>query len=343
MPTMFLMILCAALTGPQAQSEASSNTSPTDPREIARSLLTEAITDKNPDVRQHAVEAMSLMKSDDKIFHDLESMLDDRDVLVRIAVVTTLGSFQDAKAVPLLTKALHDPTPEVDFAAAKTLFQMHAPSGKRFLLEVVSGQSKATSSYFTKEERDALRLLHTPAKLFATAAIGAVGLVPVPGVGLGVSSAQGILIDNDSSARAAGLLLLGHETDPNTAEAVHDALNDKEWSVRAAAVHVIATHPYRGFRLDLIPLLDDKKDAVRLRAAAAYLVLEQPPKRRPAANLGARRDHRQSRPSKAIRQHQAPNGGRDLLASPLMSFEKSTIAQITDDFRSVRSDGRTSR
>jgi HEAT repeat protein len=291
MSTLFVMILGVTLARAQAQPRSASQPNPTDPGEIARSLLAEAIQDKNPDVRKHAAEAMSLMKTDDKIFHDLETMLDDRDVLVRIAVVTTLGGFKDKKTVPLLTKALHDSTPEVDFAAAKALFQIRDPAGKDFLLEVASGQSKATSSYFTKQERDALRLLHTPAKLFTTAAIGAVGFVPVPGVGLGVSSAQGILTDNDSSARAAALLLLGHETDATTAEDVHNALTDKEWSVRAAAAHVIATHPYRAFRLDLIPLLDDKKDAVRLRAAAAYLVLENPPKQHPAPKTGAKRGH----------------------------------------------------
>jgi HEAT repeat protein len=304
MSVFFLMVLCATVAEAQAQpqgqaepegraqSEALSNASATDPAQIARNLLEDAIQDKNPDVRKHDAEAMSLMKTDDKIFHDLESMLNDRDVLVRIAVVTTLGGFKDEKAVPPLAKALRDPTPEVDFAAAKALFQMHDPKGKEFLLDVVSKQSKATSSYFTKQERDAQRLLHTPDKLFTTAAIGAVGLVPVPGVGLGVSSAQGILTDNDSSARAAALLLLGHETDSTTAAEVHDALTDKEWSVRAAAVHVIATHPYRGFRQDLVPLLDDKKDAVRLRAAAAYLVLEGPPKQQPAPKHAAKENHR---------------------------------------------------
>lgn len=291
MSTLFLMILAATLAGAQGQPETPSQASATDPAEIARNMLAEAIQDKNPDIRKHAAEAMSLMSANDKVFHDLETMLDDHDVLVRIAVVTTLGGFKDKKAVPLLTKALHDDTPEVDFAAAKALFQIHVPAGKDFLLAVASGQSKATSSYFTKQERDATRLLHTPAKLFTTAAVGVVGFVPVPGIGLGVSSAQGILTDNDSSARAAALLLLGHETDATTAEAVHDALSDKEWSVRAAAVHVIATHPYRAYREDLIPLLDDKKDAVRLRAAAAYLVLENPPSHRPIPRARPKRSH----------------------------------------------------
>jgi len=53
--------------------------------------------------------------------------------------------------------------------------------------------------------------------------------------------------------------------------------------VRAAAVQVVAVHPYLGYRFDLIPLLDDKKDAVRLRAAAAYIRLGQ---LRPSGGVG---------------------------------------------------------
>jgi HEAT repeat protein len=55
---------------------------------------------------------------------------------------------------------------------------------------------------------------------------------------------------------------------------VGSALSAKEWSERAAAAHVVATHPYPAFRPKLVPLLEDKKGAVRLRAAAAYIRLQ---------------------------------------------------------------------
>ncbi len=291
MSPLLLMLLGATLASVQAQSEASSPPNPIDSVNTSRTLLTDAIRDKNPDIRMDAAEAMSLMKTDDQVFRDLESMLHDNDVLVRIAAVATLGSFKDKRAAAPLEKCLRDPAPEVDFAAAKALFQMHDGRGKEFLEEVASGESKATSNYFTKKERDTLRLLHTPAKLFTTVAISAVGFVPVPGVGLGVSSAQGILAANDSSARAAALLLLGHERDAATAETVKADLADKEWSVRAAAVHVVATHPYPAFREDLIPLLDDKKAAVRLRAAAAYLALQKPFKHVSTSKTTSKQDH----------------------------------------------------
>ena len=125
-------------------------------------------------------------------------------------------------------------------------------------------------------------MLHTPTKLFTYIAIQAAGFAPVPGLGFGLSSAQGILSDPDSSARAASLLLIGSSRDPTLANAVGPALSDKEWSVRAAAIHLVAIHPFPEFREKLVPLLDDKKDAVRERAAAAYIRLQHETKKLPA-------------------------------------------------------------
>jgi HEAT repeat protein len=66
-------------------------------------------------------------------------------------------------------------------------------------------------------------------------------------------------------------LLLAHERDADTLEALKDALSDKEWSVRAAAVHALSLRNDPAFRKYLEPLLQDGKNQVRLRAAAGYL------------------------------------------------------------------------
>ena len=249
-------------------------TKPGDTVQRCRSILDDAAQDRNPDGRKGAAEALSLVGVKDGALESLAPMLDDHDVSVRIAVVVTLGDFKDNRALPLLKKALRDPVPEVDFAAAKVLYHLHDPEGVQFLLDVVSKESKASSSYLSNEKRSALRMLHTPTKLFIYIGLEAAGFAPVPGLGFGLSSAQGILSAPDSSARAASLLLIGSSRDPALADAVGSALSDKEWSVRAAAVHLVAMHPFPGFRQNLVPLLDDKKEAVRVRAAAAYIRLQ---------------------------------------------------------------------
>jgi HEAT repeat protein len=237
----------------------------------ARDILLAGVADKNPNDRIQAVFAASLIGAHEKVISKLATMLDeDKDVPVRIAIVSSLGDFKDPTVVPILEKALKDPAPEVDFAAAKALFQLKQPSGKEVLLSVLSGQAKASSSFLTSQKRGALRMLHTPSKLFMTAASVA---VPVPGFGVGLTSAQGILSDSGASARAAVLLLLQNDQDAATKEAIHNALSDKEWSVRAAAVHAIAMRNDPALKQEFVPLFDDKKDAVQFRAAAGYIRL----------------------------------------------------------------------
>jgi HEAT repeat protein len=266
----------------------------------SRDILSDDAVDHNPDVRKGVAEALSLVGVRDVAVDLLGPMLDDHDVTVRVAVVNTLGDLKENKSfvVPLLKKALEDPVPEVDFAAAKVLYQLHDPAGTEFLLEVVSKESKASSSYLSKEKRGALRLLHTPTKLFTTIAIEAAGFAPVPGLGFGLSSAQGILSDPDSSARAASLLLVGNSSDPGLKAVVEAAFTDKEWSVRAAAAHVAAMHPFPEMRGSLVPLLDDKKDAVQVRAAAAYLRLEHESKAATASRHAGDHHARDSAPNK---------------------------------------------
>jgi len=266
---------------------ALGQTQPADTVQRCRSMLNDAAHGRNPDDRRSVAEALSLVGVKDNALESLAPMLDDHDVSVRIAVVITLGDFKDQRTLPLLKKALKDPVPEVDFAAAKVLYQLQDPEGVQFLLSVVNKKSKASSSYLSREKRSALRLLHTPTKLLITVGIGAASFAPVPGLGFGLSSAQGILTAPDSSARAASLLFMGSSRDPTLADAVGSALSDNEWSVRAAAVHLVAMHPFPEFREKLVPLLDDTKEAVRVRAAAAYIRLQHETEMPPASQGAA--------------------------------------------------------
>jgi HEAT repeat protein len=100
------------------------------------------------------------------------------------------------------------------------------------------------------------------------------GFAPIPGLGAGVSSMQALLSDPSVSGRATAVLLLEKENDDPTLAALKDALQDKDWSVRAAAVHALVLRDNPAFESDIVPLLDDKTEGVRLRAAAGYLRLE---------------------------------------------------------------------
>ena len=95
----------------------------------------------------------------------------------------------------------------------------------------------------------------------------------MPGLGQGIASMQGILTDAGISGRASAALLLGSDKNPATLEALKDALDDKDASVRAAAVHSISLRNDPALKKVLEPLLLDDKEPVRLRAAAGYLRL----------------------------------------------------------------------
>jgi HEAT repeat protein len=239
----------------------------------ADAILQEALANKNPDTRKQAVAALSLAASRDPYLSRLIGMLEDKDVEVRLAAVSSLSEVKNKAVSAALRKALQDEVPDVSFAAAKVLWAQRDCSGKRALMAVLEGENKASSSFLSKQKRDALRMMHTPRTALLFAARQGAAFAPVPGLGEGISSMQVILTDPGVSGRAAAALLLGQQNDPATLQALKDALKEKDSSLRAAAVHSLALKNSLAFKKDIAPLLEDEKEAVRLRAAAAYVRL----------------------------------------------------------------------
>ena len=242
--------------------------------EQSRGILDKALKESNPDTRKQAVMALSLAGSGEPFLSQVAAMLDDKDVEVRLAAVASLVDLPTERTTVMLHKALNDDVPEVSFAAARALWSLNDPEGKAALFSILSGETKATTSFFPKQKRDAMRLMHTPRTMFMFALVHGAAFAPVPGLGAGVASMQGLLSDAGVSGRATVALLFGEEKNAATLQALRDALSDKDWSVRAAAVHSLALWNDPSLQPDIVPLLDDKKEAVRLRAAAGYLRLE---------------------------------------------------------------------
>jgi HEAT repeat protein len=236
-------------------------------------LLQRALEARNPDTRKQAVVALSLASSRGRLFDRLVETMRDKDVEVRQAVIAGLAEVKSSAATAALHRALEDDVPEVSFAAAKALWGRRDPAGRAALLAVLEKESKASSGFLTKQKRDALRMMHTPRTTFLFALRQGVGFAPVPGLGEGIASMQGILMDSGVSGRASAALLLGGDRSPATIAALKDALHDSDGSVRAAAVHSLALYNDPALSAALEPLLDDEKEPVRLRVAAALLRL----------------------------------------------------------------------
>ena len=269
------LVVFAQAQTTQTQTAQTQTAPPVPVKDRADQYLDEGLQDRNPDTRKTAVEALSLVGAREPYLSKLSSMLADKDVEVRLAAITSLVDLKSKQALPALRKALAgDSVPEVEFAAAKALYTLKDPTGQEALIEVLGREMKTSSGFITKQMRDTLRMIHTPKPLFMFALKQGVGMAPVPGLGEGFSSLQGILADPGVSGRAATALLLAGDKDPRVLAALEDALGDKDASVRAAAAHAIALRNDTSAEPLLIPLLDDKKASVRLRASAACLRLE---------------------------------------------------------------------
>jgi HEAT repeat protein len=258
----------AFLCGPSApaQTEAAATI------QQARDILLKGVASGNPDTRQLAVMSASLIGDRSEVLAKLYSMLEaDKDVPVKITIISTLGSFNNPEVVPALQKALKDSVPEVDLAAALALQGLKQPDGKAFLLDVLQGNQKTSSSFMSSQKRSLVRMVHTP----TTTLLGIMAnQFALPGLGSGMESALGLSADPASMAASSVIFALAKgDTDPTTWDALEAALGDKEWATRAAAVHVVAMHNDPASRDKLVPLMDDKKQQVSFRAAAGYLRL----------------------------------------------------------------------
>ena len=133
---------------------------------------------------------------------------------MQLATITSQVDLKNKRTVPTLLKALDSDVPEVSFAAAKALWALDDPAGHEALVAVLSRDSMTSSSFIVKQKRDALRILHTPQTLFLFAVKEGAVFAPVPGLGAGISSVQGLLSDPSVSGRAATALLLSPDKSP---------------------------------------------------------------------------------------------------------------------------------
>jgi HEAT repeat protein len=254
-------------------SAAPAQTGAEDPNiQKCKDILLKGVASGNPDTRSLAVMSASLIGDRSEVLTKLYSMLEtDKDVPTRVTIIATLGSFNNPAVIPSLQKALKDPVPEVDLAAALALFGLKQPDGKEFLLDSLKGNQKTTSSFMSSEKRSLVRMTHTPTTTFLGIVANQFAL---PGLGSGMESAVGLSADPASMASSSVIFSLAKEKDDATIwDALAQALGNKEWATRAAAVHVIAMHNDPALMDKLVPLIDDKKEQVSFRAAAGYLRL----------------------------------------------------------------------
>jgi HEAT repeat protein len=239
----------------------------------ATSIINDARAARNSDTRRQAVKALSLVGSVEPFASQLESMLDDKDVQVRIAVVEALSEQKTSRAIEGLQVALDDKVAEVRFTAAKALYKLNDEAGKQALIAALNGDSKTSSGLMAQIGREAKRTFESPSKTTVAGVKVGLALSGVPLAGPGFAVVEKAAFNQPESGRAVTAMLLANENDPAVTEALRSALSDKDPKTRAAAARALALQGNPSLKSDLIGLLEDKSQAVRVQAAASLLRL----------------------------------------------------------------------
>ena len=260
--------------GPAQQQPANSSPTPPQnqepgrtPKEEAWNLLHTACTGDKPSVRATAVGVLGLLPDNTQAREIAEKALADEKPEVRSSAAAALGAMHSKASIAKLREAADDQEPSVALAAARALIALNDDSGYEVYYEVLTGERKAGKGLIASQKA----VLKDPKKMAELGIQEGLGFIPFAGIGWRAFKA--IQKDDSSPVRAAAAKVLIKDPDPATTKALTDAVGDKSWVVRAAALEALAERGDPSV-LDTVELyLYDDRDDVKYAAAAAVLRL----------------------------------------------------------------------
>lgn len=231
-----------------------------------------AASDKMRD-RSDAISALTILSRDRKAVDIVANALDDKEETIRMLAATSLGDMKARSAIPKLKAALDDKSPQVSFAAAQSLWKMGDRSGRGIFYDVLIGERKVKPGPIQQKIRQARLDMHDPKALALIGVNEASGAFLGP-FSMGVSMVEEYAKNGGTSVQALCAQLLATDNNSQTIEQLNMALDDKNWTVRAAAARSLANLSVHGALPQLQDMMqNDKSQPARLTAAAAVIHL----------------------------------------------------------------------
>ncbi len=231
-----------------------------------------AASEKSRD-RSDAITALAIVGNDSRGVAMIEKGLTDKEVAIRVLAATSLGEIKARSAIPKLMDAVDDNAPQVSFAAVRALWKMGDRSSRALLYEILAGERKTGPGVMKGKMNKAMADMHDPKALALIGINEASGALLGP-FSMGISFIEDYARNNSSPVQALCAQMLAEDDSSETADQLLDAVNDKNWVVRASAAKALAKlgHPR------VIPQLtnmmqNDNDQPARFAAAAAIIRL----------------------------------------------------------------------
>jgi HEAT repeat protein len=238
-------------------------------RERAWLVLQDGVKENGAEKRAKAVNALGLLSANREAEGMAIEALGDDKYNVRAAAATALGLMHAVHAIPQLEKALDDDEPAVVLAAANSLMLLKDNRAYDVYYDVLTGNARPNKG-FIKEQ---LKPFRDPKQVAALGFEEGIGFVPFAGIGYEVVKRVLKSASDTSLVRAAAAKKLAHDPNPDSAEALVNATEDKSWIVRAAALDAIAQRGDKSLLPRISGSLKDTRDDVRYMAAACIVHL----------------------------------------------------------------------
>lgn len=236
-------------------------------------ILKLGLGDKNPDRRRQAVTALGSIGLLPAAVKQIESALQDEDPLVRQTAAAQLGVMKSVNSQAALKTALADPSGDVAFTAAKSLWDLGDHSGEAVIEEILTGTHKSSGGLVDGAVRDAKRKLNDKRGLIKIGVKEAAGAILGP-FSIGITAYEELSKDSGAPNRALAATLLAQKCDSHNLEILENTLkSEKNNSVKGAVAKSLAACGKKDDIPRLEGYLSSPNDALRFMAAAAIIKL----------------------------------------------------------------------